>query len=76
MTPESLQSKADELHAQLDEVIYGFCDRNPTIPAQVLMIGIGMLAVQLSLSHVGLNATLKYLRELEVAAKKHAPSLQ
>lgn len=56
-----MRDKATALRNQMVDVMERFANENPSIPAQVLMAGLGELVVQFSVSQVGPVMTIRYL---------------
>lgn len=70
MDTKHIESKVGELRSELIEVMQQFSLRNPDLPAQAIMAGLGELLLQFSYSQVGPNMTDKFLDELKQALQR------
>lgn len=66
----AMRDKATELQNQMVDVMERFANENPGIPAQILMAGLGQLVVQLSVSQVGPDMTIRFLDDLREAVRR------
>ena len=66
----SMRDKATELQNQMVDVMERFANKNPGIPAQILMAGLGQLVVQFSVSQVGPDMTIRFLDDLREAVRR------
>lgn len=66
----AMRDKATELQNQMVDVMERFANENPGIPAQILMAGLGQLVVQLSVSQVGPDMTIRFLDDLREAVQR------
>lgn len=74
MTPAELQTSVQHLRDELLDVLTAYGEKNPHIPAQALMAGIGELLIQVSVGQVGPGMTLKFLDDLKQAVQHFAPN--
>jgi hypothetical protein len=65
MTATDLRNKAHELRHDVGLLIERFAIANPTLPAQVLMAGLGEALLVFSVSQVGPGMTRELLRSLD-----------
>jgi len=73
-TVHELQAKVSELRKGLFEAIDEFILRNPQIPAQIIMAGLGELFVQFSVGQVGPQITDQLLDQLKAAVRQYSLS--
>lgn len=74
MSEIEIRTKVDQLRTELIDVLMGFGARNPALPAQALMAGLGELLIQFSVSQVGPVMTDKFLDDLKEAVKHFGPA--
>jgi hypothetical protein len=64
-----LMEKSRELSEKFKVVLLDFCQRNSTLPAQLVMASIGELLIQFSTAHVGPAMTNEFLKHLQTVLK-------
>jgi len=74
-TPTTYQQKATEFRGQLIDVLEKFLEKNPDIPAQVLMGSIGELLIKFSMSQAGKAHTLRLISYLAEAVEHFEDTL-
>lgn len=61
---DELRVASNEVRLLCLEVVTEFAQRNPTVPAQSAMIGLGELLIQFSIAHAGVDQTIHLLDSL------------
>lgn len=62
---EELKAASNDIRLICLDAVTTFASQNPDVPAQAVMIGVGELLVQFSMSHVGSRSTIHLLSSLQ-----------
>ena len=65
MTQSELKVVVQTLRDELLDVLIAHGEKNPKIPAQALIAGLGELLIQVSVGQIGPSMTLKLLDDLK-----------